>query len=198
MFIDGCFWHGCVQHKRVPKSNEAWWSAKLEQNKQRDAETTALLSEQGWRVLRFWEHDPVEDVVQASRNNGSAFDALLPLLERDQARRFVDPALEVECDLSMCSFLLTANDIDLVPAPLKDRCRVLRVPAPEWKHIGPIIDRIIGDIAEERGVGRQWFQPLAQDEMEIIKQAWTSGSLRHLRRIVETLLDGRDSIMGRC
>lgn len=68
VFIDGCFWHGCVLHKSVPKSNEAWWSAKLEQNKQRDAETTSLLTEQNWRVLRFWEHDPVEEVVRAVRN----------------------------------------------------------------------------------------------------------------------------------
>jgi len=138
------------------------------------------------------------DKASASRHNGSAFDALLPLLERDQARRFVDPALEVECDLSAVSFVLTANDIDQVPAPLRDRCRVLKVPAPEWKHIGPIIDRIISDIADERGVGRQWYPPLAQDELELIKQAWTSGSLRHLRRAVEVVLDGRDTIMGRC
>lgn len=138
------------------------------------------------------------DKASASRHNGSAFDALLPLLERDQARRFVDPALEVECDLSMCSFVLTANDLDSVPAPLRDRCRVLRVPAPEWKHIAPIVERIIVDIAKERGVGRQWYPPLAQDELELIKHAWTSGSIRQLRRCVEVVLDGRDHIMGRC
>lgn len=138
------------------------------------------------------------DKASASRHNGSAFDALLPLLERDQARRFVDPALEVECDLSAVSFVLTANDLDAVPAPLKDRCRVLKVPAPEWQHVGPIIDRIISDIADERGVGRQWYPPLAQDELELIQQTWQSGSIRQLRRIVETILDGRDSILGRC
>ena len=138
------------------------------------------------------------DKASASRHNGSAFDALLPLLERDQSKRFVDPALEVEVDLSAVSFVLTANDLDAVPAPLKDRCRVLRVPAPEWQHIGPIIDRIISDIADERGVGRQWYPPLAQDEMELIQQTWTSGSLRHLRRIVEVVLDGRDLTLGRC
>lgn len=138
------------------------------------------------------------DKASASRHNGSAFDALLPLLERDQARRFVDPALEVECDLSMCSFLLTANDLDAVPAPLKDRCRVLKVPAPEWQHIAPIVERIIVDIAKERQLDRRWFDPLAQDEMELIQQTWQSGSIRQLRRIVETILDGRDSILGRC
>lgn len=67
IFIDGCFWHGCAVHKNVPKSNEAWWSAKLEQNKQRDTETTVLLERQSWIVLRFWEHDPVQVVVEAIR-----------------------------------------------------------------------------------------------------------------------------------
>lgn len=138
------------------------------------------------------------DKASASRHNGSAFDALLPLLERDQARRFVDPALEVECDLSAVSFVLTANDIDQVPAPLRDRCRVLRVPAPEWKHIAPLVERIIGDIAQERELDRRWFDPLAQDEMQLIKHTWQSGSLRQLRRIVESIVDGRDLIIGRC
>lgn len=68
VFVDGCFWHGCALHKTIPRSNDGWWAAKLEQNKQRDAETTDLLTEQGWRVLRFWEHDPVEEVVRAVRN----------------------------------------------------------------------------------------------------------------------------------
>lgn len=67
VFIDGCFWHGCALHKNVPKSNEAWWYAKLEQNKQRDAETSRLLADQGWLVLRFWEHDGVADVVEVIR-----------------------------------------------------------------------------------------------------------------------------------
>lgn len=68
VFIDGCFWHGCSVHKSIPKSNEAWWSEKLKQNRQRDEETTALLTDEGWTVLRFWEHDAVEEVVQAIRD----------------------------------------------------------------------------------------------------------------------------------
>src|SRR4051812_14228328 len=29
VFIDGCFWHLCPQHRSWPKSNAAWWKAKL-------------------------------------------------------------------------------------------------------------------------------------------------------------------------
>ena len=138
------------------------------------------------------------DKVGTSKHNGSAQDAIGILLERDQARRFRDPALEVDCDLSMVSFVLTANDITLVPDHIRDRCRVLKVPSPEWRHIAPIVERIIVDIAKERELDRRWFDPLAQDEMQLIKHTWQSGSLRQLRRIVESIVDGRDLIIGRC
>lgn len=61
VFIDGCYWHGCPQHYTAPRSNTAYWSAKLAANRERDARTTDVLTELGWTVLRFWTHrDPVE------------------------------------------------------------------------------------------------------------------------------------------
>jgi DNA mismatch endonuclease, patch repair protein len=63
VFVDGCFWHGCPEHGLVPAANRDWWTEKLERNRVRDAETTALLEASGWTVLRFWEHLPAEDVV---------------------------------------------------------------------------------------------------------------------------------------
>jgi DNA mismatch endonuclease (patch repair protein) len=56
VFVDGCFWHGCAQHRQVPSSNKAWWAEKLDKNRARDEATTARLREAGWTVLRFWEH----------------------------------------------------------------------------------------------------------------------------------------------
>ncbi|ESY43586.1 DNA mismatch repair protein Vsr [Mesorhizobium sp. LNJC384A00] len=75
IFIDGCFWHGCQAHKTVPRSNEAWWRAKLDDNKRRDYETTELLVNQGWKVLRFWEHDETSEVVAAIIRSISEMDA---------------------------------------------------------------------------------------------------------------------------
>src|SRR4051812_23036418 len=28
VFIDGCFWHGCPNHGRVPKDQNGYWAAK--------------------------------------------------------------------------------------------------------------------------------------------------------------------------
>jgi DNA mismatch endonuclease (patch repair protein) len=74
VFIDGCFWHSCPVHATSPKRNGEFWAAKLERNRQRDAETNAALTAGGWTVLRFWEHedpvdiaDRVEQVVHSLR-----------------------------------------------------------------------------------------------------------------------------------
>lgn len=60
VFVDGCFWHGCPEHGRVPKANSHYWSKKLNGNIQRDRRTTVALEGDGWRVIRVWEHVPAD------------------------------------------------------------------------------------------------------------------------------------------
>jgi len=57
VYVDGCFWHSCPIHATSPKANQAWWAAKLEANRHRDADTNRRLVAEGWLVLRFWEHE---------------------------------------------------------------------------------------------------------------------------------------------
>ena len=58
VFIDGCFWHGCDKHCRIPHSNREYWTAKIKSNAERDARNTRILASNGWTVLRAWEHAP--------------------------------------------------------------------------------------------------------------------------------------------
>lgn len=64
VFIDGCFWHGCAEHGTRPKSNSAYWNAKLDRNRERDLAVTTKLVAEGWQVLRYWEHQVNEDPVE--------------------------------------------------------------------------------------------------------------------------------------
>ncbi|MEU6853000.1 very short patch repair endonuclease [Actinacidiphila alni] len=57
VFIDGCYWHGCPEHYVSPKTNPGYWSEKVAKNMARDRDTNERLSEAGWTVLRFWEHE---------------------------------------------------------------------------------------------------------------------------------------------
>ncbi len=57
IFVDGCFWHGCPNHWRQPKSNITFWRRKLSSNKRRDKFVNQELRRAGWHVLRIWEHE---------------------------------------------------------------------------------------------------------------------------------------------
>ncbi|MBW9205374.1 very short patch repair endonuclease [Mumia sp. zg.B17] len=65
VFIDGCFWHGCPEHHTVAKVNASYWAEKVADNRQRDLDTSARLQEEGWLVLRFWEHQLPSEVADA-------------------------------------------------------------------------------------------------------------------------------------
>lgn len=57
IFVHGCFWHrhACPLGNRTPKSRVAFWTAKLDANRERDRRTLRALRRQGWRVLTVWE-----------------------------------------------------------------------------------------------------------------------------------------------
>ena len=57
VFVDGCFWHGCPRHATWPKNNAEFWKTKIETNVARDRDTDARLAEEGWTVIRVWEHE---------------------------------------------------------------------------------------------------------------------------------------------
>lgn len=71
VFVDGCSWHWCPQHGRVPKSNSQWWLRKLAGVVRRDKDVEAELAAAGWMVVRVWEHEDPEaaadDIVKLAR-----------------------------------------------------------------------------------------------------------------------------------
>ena len=65
IFVDGCQWHGCPDHYARPRSNSDFWGQKLADNVARDRRQTLELEKLGWRVLRLWGHEIVENVDAA-------------------------------------------------------------------------------------------------------------------------------------
>lgn len=64
VFCDSDYWHGrnwdTLQRRLT--TNREYWVAKIERNRQRDAEVNAELQELGWTVLRFWESEIKKDL----------------------------------------------------------------------------------------------------------------------------------------
>jgi DNA mismatch endonuclease, patch repair protein len=65
VFVDGCFWHGCPIHSHLPKTNKKYWVPKLKKNVERDSSKNERLRNQGWVIMRFWEHEleNIEEVI---------------------------------------------------------------------------------------------------------------------------------------
>ena len=57
VFIDGDFWHGYQLDKLIERLPKEYWVEKIKNNVARDNENRKLLKENGWEVIRVWEHD---------------------------------------------------------------------------------------------------------------------------------------------
>jgi len=64
IFIDGEFWHGFKWENKKPKivANRDYWVKKIEGNIRRDLFHSEKLTQMGFTVLRFWEHEIKKDI----------------------------------------------------------------------------------------------------------------------------------------
>jgi DNA mismatch endonuclease (patch repair protein) len=92
VFVDGCFWHGCPIHQTIPKTNRDYWVPKLRANVERDRRVDAALEGAGWRVLRIWEHEGVDDAATRTEAAVAASRIADPTDRRPRGRRIDEDA----------------------------------------------------------------------------------------------------------
>ncbi|MEH2506381.1 ATP-dependent Lon protease [Bradyrhizobium sp. AZCC 1578] len=123
---------------------------------------------------------------------GRLWDCLLGFLEPETNSRYPDPALQTNLDLSHVSFVATANRLDPLPSPIRDRFRVVTFPKPSVDDLDALLPAVIADLAKERGLDGSWVLPLDGAQHAAVARHWRGGSVRRLRRIVEAILRERD------
>lgn len=97
---------------------------------------------------------------------GDPASALLEVLDPEQNKDFLDHYLDVRCDLSNVLFIVTANVLDTIPGPLKDRMDILR---------------LSGYILEEKvQIAKKYLVPRARKSMGLKANqvAFTDAALR--------------------
>lgn len=65
IFCDSSFWHGRDWPKAADaiKSNRGFWIAKIEGNIARDREVNEQLAQLGWKVIRFWDFEILNETA---------------------------------------------------------------------------------------------------------------------------------------
>ena len=128
----------------------------------------------------------------AHRRNGNLLDPLLEMLERSSARNVFDLALEIPVDLSGIVWVATANSLEGLPSALRDRFRIVHVPAPRSEHIEALCRSILDEKARSEDLRREWLQDLDSDELDNLRKVWKGGSIRPLVAAVHATLQARE------
>jgi ATP-dependent Lon protease len=136
----------------------------------------------------------IDEIEKAATRSdyGRLWDCLLGFLESETNARYPDPALQTNLDLSQVSYVATANSVDPLPSPIRDRFRVVAFPKPSADDLHALLPAVIADLARERGLDERGVAPLDGIERAAAAQHWSGGSVRRLRRIVEAILNERD------
>ena len=66
IFVNGCFWHGHESCKQfvLPKTNTAFWQAKIDRNRERDQRNYDILLQNGWQVIILWQCYLTKEMIE--------------------------------------------------------------------------------------------------------------------------------------
>ncbi|MHB2026246.1 MAG: endopeptidase La [Elusimicrobiota bacterium] len=131
------------------------------------------------------------DKMPAESGRGSAQPAFLEVLDPEQNSTFQDHYMEVPYDLSKVLFIVTANDMSEIPAPLRDRMEVIEFSGyTTAAKAGIIKNQVLPQTAKSLGIDPKAIR-MSDDAMEYLVESYTAEpGVRDLKRQVGAILRG--------
>jgi ATP-dependent Lon protease len=120
---------------------------------------------------------------------GDPASALLEVLDPKQNHAFVDRYLEIPYDLSHTLFICTANVLDNIPGPLRDRMEVIRLSGyTENEKLAIATKHLVPELLDNHGLSATQVE-MDDDAIRLIINEYTAESgVRNLERNLATVL----------
>ena len=120
---------------------------------------------------------------------GDPTSALLEVLDSEQNSIFVDHYLEIPFDLSNVMFITTANDLSLIPAPLRDRMDIIELPSyTREEKLNIAKKHLIKKQLELNGLDKTQFKISSKGIYSLIDYYTREAGVRSLERTIASLM----------
>lgn len=132
----------------------------------------------------------IDEVDKMTKDiKGDPASSLLEVLDSDQNMHFVDNYLEEEYDLSKVMFILTANYLENIPEPLKDRLEIINLSGyTEYEKLNIVKEHIIKKACLENGFDESLFTIKDEMILKLIRLYTREAGVRELTRVFESLI----------
>jgi ATP-dependent Lon protease len=128
---------------------------------------------------------------------GRMWDSLLPFLDPGSNKQAQDKCLQVPIDASHINYIATANRVDQLPWPLRDRLRIVEFPEATPEHLPALIAPLLAELAASRSLDPRFIAPLSEEDHAFLGRNWRGGSVRRLSRLIEAIINAREREMPR-
>lgn len=119
---------------------------------------------------------------------GDPTSALLEALDPEQNEHFSDHYIEAPFDLSAVMFIMTANLLENIPAPLRDRMEVIRFPSyTEAEKLHIATEFLVPKKVAEHGLRKEQMTIEPPELQSVVREYTREAGVRSLEREIATL-----------